>query len=238
MSVGSTLGALLVGSLVSIYLSGTIAMQVAVYFQVYTKDRPRTKFTVAVILLLDVVHTGMVSASNWFYLIKNFGAPGIADRVPWTVAITIALTACLTFIVHCFFVHRVFTLSNRNRLITVPIFLLALARLGFALTTTSKLIKYKSFALFVHKVSWVFTLGLSLAVTVDVLIATSLCWFLNKSRTGFSGMDSIINSITLYTVENGLLTCIVTILSLVFLGHDATQLDLPWNALRHQQNVR
>jgi len=51
---------------------------------------------------------------------------------------------------------------------------------------------------------------------VDILIAGSLCWFLNKNRTGFSGMDSIINSITLYTIENGLLTCVVTILSLIF----------------------
>jgi len=157
----------------------------------------------------------MVSASSWFYLIENFGSSTVSDRIPWTIGATIALTAILTLIVHSFFAHRVYTLSGRSWLITAPIGVLALCRVGFAMVTTSKLIRLKSFTLFTHTYSWVFTLGLSLAVSVDILIASSLCYFLNKSRTGFSSMDSVINSITLYTVETGLLTCIVTILSLV-----------------------
>jgi len=215
MSIEATLGALLIGSLACIYLSGTVALQVAVYFQIYPKDRVRTKLIVVGIWILDLVHTGMVSASNWSYLIENFGVPGISDRIPWTVAATIAFTALLTFVVHCFFAQRVFTLSNRNWYITLPILILALTRLGFALTTTSKMIKLKSFVSFIHTVSWIFTMGLSLAVAVDILIAASCCWFLNRNRSDFSSMNSIINSITLYTIETGLLTCIVTIISLI-----------------------
>lgn len=216
MSILATLGALLIGSLISVYLSGTVLMQVVVYFQLYPNDHIRTKLTVASIWLLDLVHTIMLSASNWYYLIQNFEVPGIADHIPMTVAATIALTAFITFIVHCFFTHRVFAISGNNLFITVPTFLLSLARLGFALTSTAKMLKTKNFPVFVNEVSWVFTVGLSLAVAVDILIAASLCWFLNRNRTGFSTMDRVINSITLYTIENGLATCIVTILSLIF----------------------
>jgi len=215
MSIKLTLGALLIGSVASIYLSGTVVIQCLLYFQTFTKDKPRTKSIVAVVWTLDFAHTCMVIASNWFYLIQNFGVPGISDRIPWTVGATIALTAVLTIMVHTFFAHRVYSLSGKSWYITIPIGVLAICRVGFAMVTTSKLIRLKSFNLFVHTYSWVFTLGLSLAVCVDILIASSLCYFLNKSRTGFSSMDTVINSITLYTIETGLLTCIVTTLSLI-----------------------
>ncbi|KAK7686484.1 hypothetical protein QCA50_010081 [Cerrena zonata] len=59
-------------------------------------------------------------------------------------------------------------------------------------------------------------MGLSTAAIVDILITVAMCWYLHKSRTGFTGMDSIVDSITMYTIENGLLTCVTTVLSLLF----------------------
>lgn len=71
-----------------------------------------------IVRILDLIHTAMICASNWNYLIGNFGNTDIADTIPWwasrllpgalkfnardtrTVAATIALTAILTFFVH------------------------------------------------------------------------------------------------------------------------------------------
>ncbi|TCD64609.1 hypothetical protein EIP91_003874 [Steccherinum ochraceum] len=61
----------------------------------------------------------MASVANWVYFIENFGAD-IADHITWTIAATIMLTAMITFFVHIFFVHRIFTLSRRNYFITIP----------------------------------------------------------------------------------------------------------------------
>ena len=49
---------------------------------------------------------------------------------------------------------------------------------------------------------WVFTLGLSLSSALDVMIAAAMCYYLQASRTGFEGMDHIIDVLLLYTFNN------------------------------------
>ncbi|KAJ3481815.1 hypothetical protein NLI96_g7405 [Meripilus lineatus] len=216
--VKPTLGAVLLGSLIALFFSGIVMMQVFLYYRIYLKDRLRFKVIVFCVWILDLMHTGMICGSNWNYLIGNFGNADIADTIPWTVAATIALTAFLTFFVHCFFCHRIHTLSKTSWWITAPIVLhnfLYSPSSQWSPVTTSQMIRLGSYTEFTGKFSWVFTMGLALAAVVDVLIAAGLCWYLNKSRTGFSTMDGIIDSITLYTVENGMLTCVTTVVSLI-----------------------
>ncbi|KAH8099889.1 hypothetical protein BXZ70DRAFT_1008862 [Cristinia sonorae] len=215
-NVHATLGSVLLGNVVSVFLSGIVTMQVLIYYRLYPKDLTRIKLIVGTIWLIDTTHAVMVTMSNWSYLIENFGNTAISDKIFWSLAVTIALTATLTFFVHCFFCHRILTLSRYNYYITAPIFILALARLAFACVTTSRMIMLGSFKEFTRVSSFIFTSGLSLATAVDFLIAAALIWYLNKNRTGFSAMDTVIDSITLYTVESGLLTSIVTVISLIF----------------------
>ncbi|KAJ7645010.1 hypothetical protein B0H17DRAFT_458712 [Mycena rosella] len=64
---------------------------------------------------------------------------------------------------------------------------------------------------------WVFTTGLSLSASVDILITACLCYFLQKirRRTASTTMAHVVDTITLYTLENGSLTCLTTTASLV-----------------------
>ncbi|KAK7685661.1 hypothetical protein QCA50_011005 [Cerrena zonata] len=172
----------------------------------FPNDRNRFKFMVSLIWILDLLHTVMICVTNWLYLIQNFGSYEISHTIVWSVAVTICVTAILTFIVHGFFVHRIFSVSDGNWFISVPIVILATGRLAFALLTTTKMLTIGTFAAFVEDFTWSFTLGLCLATAADILITAALCWYLNRNRTGFSNMDSVIDSITLYTIENGLLT--------------------------------
>lgn len=49
---------------------------------------------------------------------------------------------------------------------------------------------------------WVFTLGLSLSTALDVLIAAAMCYYLQKSRTGFERMDHLVDVLLVYTFNN------------------------------------
>ncbi|KAK7686480.1 hypothetical protein QCA50_010076 [Cerrena zonata] len=215
MLVGSSLGAVLVGGIVCAFLSGIVTMQVFLYYRLYPKDHNKFKTMVAIIWTIDLIHTIMASVSNWTYLISHYGDESMPDYVTWTIAVTVALTAFITWFVHCFFAWRIFTLSHSNYAIVVPIVVLALFRLAAALVSTSKMIQLQSFSRFVHGFGWVFTMGLSTAAAVDILIVVAMCWYLNRSRTGFTEMNTVIDSITLYTIENGLLTCVTTVVSLI-----------------------
>ncbi|KAI8980616.1 hypothetical protein BD414DRAFT_579485 [Trametes punicea] len=210
-----SMGAVLVGSLIALFLSGAVWMQVFLYCQLYPRDRARIKLMVFVVWLLDTIHSAMAITANWQYLILHFGDWDIIDNITWSAATTVALTALITFFVHCFFIHRIHTLSRQNWYITGALVALALVRLVSALVSTSEMIRLHSYAQFVAKYDYVFTIGLSTAASLDILIAGGLCYLLRRGRTGFTGMDKIIDAITLYTIENGMLTCVTTVVSLI-----------------------
>ncbi|KAI0768815.1 hypothetical protein BD413DRAFT_614302 [Trametes elegans] len=212
----TSLGALILGGMVCTGLSGIVAMQTVLYFRLFSRDQFSTKLKVAVVFLLDLLHSIMIAAANYMYCVDNFGQRDITDHVFWAVGISIALTAVLTVIVHLFFALRLFKLSKGNYWVTVPIAVLAVARVVAALVTTVELIRLGSFYEFGQRFRWVFTLGLVLSSVVDFLITGGLCYYLRRNRTGTGRFDHILDSVTLYTVENGLLTSVTTLVSLIF----------------------
>ncbi|KAH9029146.1 hypothetical protein EDB85DRAFT_1892155 [Lactarius pseudohatsudake] len=222
-------------------------VQTFLYFRLYPKDQARIKFMppslrcvfpaghrhlVRTVLLLgarliaatdgsdsllDVTHAALMCAATWNYLVLNFGNEEIADRIPITIGLTVALTATITFLV-----QLVFRLSRGNWFITAPLVTLSCVRLGAALVSTTKMKmnaplrgKLRSYHLFVENFGYVFTLGLSTACTVDIGITVAICYFLQTSRTGFGEMDHIIDTIMLYTFNTGALTCVTTVVSLI-----------------------
>ncbi|KAI0352217.1 hypothetical protein OH77DRAFT_1460656 [Trametes cingulata] len=212
-----TIGAILIGALVSAVLSGTVTTQALIYFRLYGgDDYKRNTFMVSLLWGLDTLHSSMAFASSWIYLIRHWGDSTIYDYIPWTIALTVALTAIVTLITHCFFAHRIYILSGFSWWLTAPILVLACGRLVAAFVSTSEMITLHSYEAFVDRVGWVFTMGLSLSTAVDVLITITLIALLQRSRTGFSTVtDHLIDVVTLYTVETGLVTSITTAVSLI-----------------------
>jgi hypothetical protein len=213
-TVENTYGALLLGAFVACCFSGIVTVQSFLYIKLYPRDVTRTKVIVAAVWLLDTIHTCFVMASVWNYLIPHFGDVERYDFIPWSVAMTIAVTAVLTFIVHCFLAWRIHKLTQ-NAWITSPIFILAVLRLTAACVTTAEMIRTQSFTEFSKHFRWVFTVGLALSSTVDVLITVVLCIKLWSSRTGSINTDFVIDSLVRYTFENGSLTCAATVLSMI-----------------------
>ncbi|OCH88284.1 hypothetical protein OBBRIDRAFT_889236 [Obba rivulosa] len=127
-----------------------------------------------------------------------------------------SIKAITTVFVHLFFTYRLFKFSKGNYYITVPLALLALGRVAAAFVTAIELIKTGYYSVFYQTFRSVFTIGLVLSLIVDVSITIGLCAYLRKSRTGSGRLDYILDSVTLYTVENGMLTCITTVVSLMF----------------------
>lgn len=215
VSVPATYGAILVGGFLAAALSGIVTVQSFIYFKLYPTDLAWRKAIVAVIWSLDSIHTALVGASIWIYLIQNFGDTSKINDIPVTVAMTIALTAILTFIVHCFFAHRIHKLSRCDWRISAPILAFAFLRLCSASITTAEMIHLKTFSEFKQEFRWIFTLGLALSSLVDILIAIFLCYSLQTTRKAASSMDYIVNSVILYTLENNSLTSAATVISMV-----------------------
>jgi len=183
---------------------------------IYPKDGKARKLTVGAIWSLDLLHTSLIMISTWNYFIHHFGNALIIDEIPWTLASTIAITAVLTFIVHCFLAWRIHLLLKKNWCISGPIIVMATLRLMAAMATTGEMIKLRSFDKYSQDFGWLFTIGLGLSSAVDCVITITLCYHLRSNRKGTSSLNGMIDSLVIYTFETGALTCIAAILSMIF----------------------
>ncbi|KAJ3555529.1 hypothetical protein NM688_g2528 [Phlebia brevispora] len=258
-------GALVLGCYFGLFFSGILAMQTYLYFKLYSQDAAYLKtlvrlLHVATVLrglnesdhsaarILDFFHTVMACNANWTNIIIHFGDYDMMDHISWSIAVTVAITATVTFIVHCFFIHRIYLLSRGNKFLTVPLTVLALFRLVAALVSTAEMIRLASYNAFVEYFAYVFTMGLGSAVALDIFITAGLTYYLSKNRSSFSTMNEVVDTLILYAVETGMLTCVTTVVSLIcwlkmphnliFLGLHLTISKLYANSLLASLNSR
>ncbi|KAI0306842.1 hypothetical protein B0F90DRAFT_1813705 [Multifurca ochricompacta] len=186
LDVRDTFGAVLIGCFAAVALSGVVALQVCIYCRLYPTDKLLNKIMVAVVWALDITHTCLICTSIWKYLISNFGNVAYQGTVPITVALSIGVTMFLV-----------------------------VGRVASGLVTTVELARLQNFPAFTARFKSVFTLGLALSSAIDVIITFSMCFYLQENRQGLGTMDEVIDSIIAYTVNNGALTCVSTIVSMI-----------------------
>ncbi|KAF5361539.1 hypothetical protein D9757_012067 [Collybiopsis confluens] len=160
--------------------------------------------------LLDLIHSAFIGASLYLYFINWFGEEWRIDTIPWSIAFTVVITAVQTFIAHCYFANKIYRSSKKSWYFAGPVIFLAMLRLIAAGTSTGEMIADKEYSVFNRAYpGWIFTLGLSLSSAVDVLIAADLIYLLRKLKLQMgstSKMIKVVDTLTLYTLENGFLT--------------------------------
>ncbi|KAK7038632.1 hypothetical protein R3P38DRAFT_2906789 [Favolaschia claudopus] len=226
VNVTTTLGPLLIGGSVGLILSGILAVQCIIFFKLYPNEMWTRRATVLIIWVMDLMHSSLVITSLFDYFINHFGDTTRINYIPSSIALTVVTTAITTMIVHWYFAHKIYHSSGKNWWITAPIVLLAFLRLFAATVSCGEMIHLHRYDAFTeHYPGWVFTTGLSLSASVDIIITGWLCYFLQKMRrrTSDSPMTRVVNTLTIYTLENGFLTCVTTTASLI------AWLTMPYN---------
>ncbi|KAJ3720687.1 hypothetical protein C8R42DRAFT_643065 [Lentinula raphanica] len=148
-----------------------------------------------------------------------------------------SLIGLIAFCVQSFLTWRIWRLSHYNIWITGIVSVLVVAE--FVIMTNTRLcccyqLKELSFANVLCKAYGVIALvrvrtfeelaaelkGLSVTVNVlaaagDVLIAATLAWLLQASKTGSQRLDTILNKLTIFVINTGVLTSLFAIGSLI-----------------------
>jgi len=214
-NIHTTFGSLLIGALFTSVLAGISNLQTVHYYRSYGKDPARIKVLVFLVWLFDNVHTVFIWDGLWYYFIRNYAKPKEIDVIPWSIALNVLLTALITVLVHCFLIHRIFLLSNKNWFMTAPVLVLTVFRLACASVTTSRMLSYESFEMLKLHARWIFTLGLAVSSAVDVLICGLLVYLFRSNRTEAGRLNHVLDKLILYGLESGSLTCIGTIVSMI-----------------------
>jgi len=207
MKFDNSLGAMLIGVLISTTLFGLTTLQSYLYYLNYGRDRAAFKWLVGILWVLDFVHTIFISHSTYYFLVQQYGNPGALLRGEWSIIMEVAITVVVTLLVQCFFAHRVYKLTHGNLWLSGIIVALSLTHAATGVASTVKLFQIQVFAR-LPEVLGIMSATLIIMAANDLFITAVLCWYLRKSQSTFTETQGAIRLLIVYTVETGLLTSI------------------------------
>ncbi|KAI0643493.1 hypothetical protein C8Q79DRAFT_1012763 [Trametes meyenii] len=234
-SMDSTLGAIYIGLVIGTMLFGLTIHQTYRYFKLYPNDRFYIKALVIIIVYVQIVvdilttfhllasisaleafHSVLWATVGYHYLISE--ALNISGLIlgHWSVRMTVMETGFSVFACQCFYACRVYLIGPRYRWLVAPAAVVLVVGLGFAISAGVEAFIYAHYITDFKHVSWLVSAAYGFAVAADVILTGALVFVLRKARTGSKRSDPILDVLTIYTINTGLLTSIVSIAVFIF----------------------
>ncbi|EGO22087.1 hypothetical protein SERLADRAFT_409723 [Serpula lacrymans var. lacrymans S7.9] len=182
-SLNDSFGAFYIGLLLAAILYGFTNLQLALYLQTQWKQDPvvyriMTNLKVVLLWLLDTIHVACISHMLYYHLITNFANPLALLVIVWSFKAQIVITPLFTGQAlrdTSLYAHRLWILGKGwNRIL----------------------------CLIQDWAYWEPIAVLSVLASNDFLLATSMCYLLALSRTGFSNLCSLAVIITCAVMPN------------------------------------
>ncbi|KAH9938785.1 uncharacterized protein BXZ73DRAFT_99846 [Epithele typhae] len=198
-ALNNTFGALVIGTYVALIQYGWMLYQGYHYYSLYNNDVLTLKLLVALVLALQTFHTFLGMHATYYYLVSNFFNPIALQTAVWSINSMGVTTGATIFLSQLFFLRRVYKLGRNFIPIVILVGLLLLSELGLAIAVTVDI--FVSSTLHNSTQSWMNSAGVGICSLADsILTATT---------------DSIIDVLTVYAINTGMLTLIVNTLSFI-----------------------
>ncbi|KAF8892817.1 hypothetical protein CPB84DRAFT_1732383, partial [Gymnopilus junonius] len=218
-NLDNTIGAALVGVLISSTLFGIVVVQTYTYYNRFPNDRISFKYLVSVIWVCELVHCGLISESIYSLIIKNYtNLSGLAD-IPLALSIAVAFTGIIEPLVQMFFAYRIFVVS-RSIVIPAMCCVFSTVRCGLTFATAVASITSASGPQLFKNFKWLVGSALGVGSLVDVTLSTTMLYYLKRQKpAGDQGgpfVPLLINKIIVWTVQSGVMATLTGIVMLVF----------------------
>ncbi|KZP08111.1 hypothetical protein FIBSPDRAFT_761919 [Athelia psychrophila] len=195
-----TLGALEIGTFISMLLYGVTSMQVYIYYSHNTMNDPlRIRILVPFLWVIETFQTICTVYYIYSLTVTNFGNVASISAASWSLSISSLFDGLVGALVQTYFAHRIHVLSTTWTITIVSWIGSFLALIGSAavlvLGLTNEIPEFEA------RYVWVSTTTLVLLVSVDLINMVALCTYLKISRTGHKRTDHIINKLFLWTIR-------------------------------------
>ncbi|KAF8314636.1 uncharacterized protein EI90DRAFT_423526 [Cantharellus anzutake] len=191
-------------------LLGVITIQTFLYYERFSKDHISQKTVIGFLWLVQMFQV-ITSLYVYIWIVEHAGEPVL---IKWfDTFYQLSMVIC-SAIVQFFFVLRLYRLSGSIWL-PISLILLTLAQFGtgvvlFIQANVTHGLESVLFSKHPLTISW-----LTLEAVADLVIAFAMSYFLQKRRTGFRRMDTVLRKLTAYAISTGLLTGYDFVLSLL-----------------------
>ncbi|EJF56618.1 hypothetical protein DICSQDRAFT_141158 [Dichomitus squalens LYAD-421 SS1] len=218
VNVDLTIGVGLIGYALALLLYGITTGQTLLYVGRYGRLQSTfwTRWMVLIIWLIDTTHTFIVSCSMYYYCISFHADPTQFSRVIWVYGAIAICSECSNGLVRMGYAYRIWRFSKRRAPVPfaiVIISLLLLAMGNFYGIKESHRLRAHSF-LELDGIAWSFYFTSSLNFISDAIIAVSMVSLFRRFLTGLRRFDIVLQTIIVYVVNTGVLSVILTSISL------------------------
>ncbi|PAV17560.1 hypothetical protein PNOK_0762500 [Pyrrhoderma noxium] len=165
------------------------------YYNDYPSDSIFIKSLVAIVWVIELVHTIFIDRSFYIFSINDFGTKEKILIFPFEMKFPVIWTSIAACSVQVFFAYRI--------------------RIMSAIFLTTVDIETRSIVIFENRYNWAVILVLVLDFVNDLLIAAGLSYYLSQSRSGIDKTNRILNILIKYAVRSGLITCVMRFSMLV-----------------------
>ncbi|KAF7334546.1 hypothetical protein MVEN_02284500 [Mycena venus] len=204
--VDNTLGALLIGTLVSYALFGVTTTQAYTYWRRFGEDDSwRMKTFVAA-----VWHVHRIIRRNIFDSLCLPGAVNLPTQSALQFHSSTTIGSLVSYFIQSFFAYRIYALS-KNLWIPCICWTLSLFRVVPPNVVIFACI-HEPVHVFIVKWSWLFDAVWAVTAAIDLLIAGTLVFLLHQRRNrSLGGTTIVVDKLILWTIETGVLTSITSI---------------------------
>ncbi|KAH7886529.1 hypothetical protein F5I97DRAFT_1926801 [Phlebopus sp. FC_14] len=211
-TLANTLGMEYIGFTLAMWLFGVNSAQAFAYFQTYS-DPLFLKLTVIAVVILDSANTALMCWGLYLQIIPNLGKSTL--NLPLVVeTMAIVLNA---FIVECFLSQSIFRISQKNKVLTASIIILAVVQLAFALAACVQAIFFLRFPDYHSGATIVIgTLSVGLAVLTDLVITASLVFYFIRGRSSIGPGSDVLSKLIVYALQRTVMITVPQILLVIF----------------------
>ncbi|KAJ7452708.1 hypothetical protein B0H11DRAFT_2072683 [Mycena galericulata] len=209
-----TYGAMLIGVLIATFFQGILSVQAYMYYENFPDDLRRLKLLVATVWLLDVTHLILICDSCYHYLITSWGDNAALLVSTPELDLHLIFVGLATLLCQGFFLHRIWTFSKRNWILTGLLSAACLAAFGLEVTISSQLLTVRSVSYFSDLTSEavaVFAAG----GAADMAITMALVFYLQQGTSQFDRTNFVVAQVVNYTVATGFATSLLAVACLI-----------------------
>ncbi|KAG2363852.1 hypothetical protein BDR07DRAFT_1608529 [Suillus spraguei] len=195
LHLGNTFGALFIGAACAAILFGLSNIQAFVYFQMHKGTRISfLKLVVACLWMLDAMHLFLVVHCIYYYLVTHYADISVLTEIVWSFKLQIVIDVIIVYGVHLW-QGPIKNPSYNSGLIVIlvqgslssyiPLRSIFKFSSGVAIALIWAVYQCHVFSDLIE-IEWATFMALGTITFVDFIIASSLCYLLATSRTGFS----------------------------------------------------
>ncbi|KAJ7050347.1 hypothetical protein C8F01DRAFT_1179534 [Mycena amicta] len=222
-NVGPTIGALLVGTLISYILLGITSAQVYLYFTRFPDDGMRMKLLVGFIWIFEMAHAGCIGHVIYYGAVLNYGNPASLEKMPVSLGLSVILASTITASVQGFFAFRIWSLAPTKfvRIVPVLVWISAFVYLIATAAASALEVSAASVPAFIDQYGWLLLVPWIINLINDNTITISLVLLLLSTRTkGLNRTTALLDKLIKWTIETGMITSMFSIVTLSFYERD------------------